>query len=127
MKANKGRDTSPELKVRKLMHAGGLRYRVNFRPVPGLRRTADIVFTRVRLAVFIDGCFWHGCPEHYERPETNREYWDLKVTRNRERDVEINAALIVHGWHVLRFWEHDAISDPAAIVARVRRKLGELS
>ncbi len=68
MRGNRGRDTAPELAVRHLLHAEGRRYRVNYPPLPGLRRTADVVFTRARLAVFIDGCFWHGCPLHYQAP-----------------------------------------------------------
>lgn len=123
MQSNKGRDTAPELMVRKLLHAAGLRYRVNVRPLPGVRRTADIVFTRARLAVFIDGCFWHGCPEHYQRPTINREFWDLKVAGNRARDIETSEVLIANGWRVLRFWEHEAIADPGAVVERVRREL----
>ena len=123
MQANKGRDTAPELLIRKLLHADGLRYRVNFRPLPALRRTADIVFTRARLAVFIDGCFWHGCPDHYQRPGINREYWDPKVAGNRERDVDTSEALIAAGWRVLRFWEHEAIADPTAVAERIRREL----
>lgn len=123
MQANKGRDTTPELLIRRLLHAGGFRYRVNFRPLATLRRTADIVFTRARLAVFIDGCFWHGCPVHYKRPGINRDYWDLKVARNRERDVETNESLIANGWHVLRIWEHEAVADPDAVVDRIRHEL----
>lgn len=127
MQANKGRDTAPELLIRRLLHAEGLRYRVNFRPILTLRRTADIVFTRARLAVFIDGCFWHGCPEHYQRPGINREYWDPKVARNRERDVETNEALIANGWRVQRFWEHEVVSDPAAVVRCIRHELRSIS
>jgi DNA mismatch endonuclease (patch repair protein) len=127
MQANKGRDTSPELAVRRLLHASGLRYRVNLRPVVGLRRSADVVFTRRRLAVLIDGCFWHGCPAHYERPAINRSYWDAKVTRNRERDEETNAALVANGWRVLRFWEHEVVSDPHAVVKRIQRELDDLA
>jgi DNA mismatch endonuclease (patch repair protein) len=121
--ANKGRDTLPELLIRKLLHSEGLRYRVNFRPLPTFRRTADIVFPRARLAVFIDGCFWHGCPVHYQRPGINRDYWDTKVARNRERDVETNEVLIANGWRVFRFWEHEAVADPVAVVNRIRHDL----
>lgn len=113
MKANKGRDTRPELAIRRLLHDAGFRYRVNMRPMPELRRTADIVFTRAKVAVFIDGCFWHGCPEHYQRPLANREYWDDKVLKNRERDAETSAALTEAQWTVLRFWEHE---QPASVV-----------
>jgi DNA mismatch endonuclease (patch repair protein) len=116
MKANKGRDTRPELAIRRLLHAAGLRYRVNMRPMPELRRTADIVFTRAKVAVFIDGCFWHGCPEHYQRPLANREYWDDKVLKNSERDAETSAALAEAQWTVLRFWEHE---QPASVVVTI--------
>ena len=120
MQANKGRDTNPEMAVRRLLHARGLRYRVNFRPVPGLRRTADIVFTRAKVAVFIDGCFWHGCPEHYQRPLANRPYWDEKVRQNRARDAETTKKLAQAGWMVLRFWEHEPVE---AVVERIQEQV----
>lgn len=119
MRANRGRDTKPELAVRRIVHAAGLRYRVNMRPEPSFRRTADIVFTRARVATFIDGCFWHGCPEHYQRPASNIEYWDGKRARNHERDEETTARLQSAGWVVLRFWEHEAPSDIAAKIIQV--------
>ncbi|WP_108249961.1 very short patch repair endonuclease [Planctomonas deserti] len=121
MQSNKGRDTKPELAVRRLLHAAGVRYRVNYRPIPRLRRTADIVFTRANVAVFIDGCFWHGCPEHYQRPAANRDFWDSKVTQNATRDLETTRRLEAEGWVVLRFWEHESAADVArAILERVR-------
>nr|WP_198169815.1 very short patch repair endonuclease [Agromyces laixinhei] len=120
MQANRGRDTEPELLVRRLLHAEGFRYRVNHRPVSELRRTADIVFTRAKVAVFIDGCFWHGCPEHYQRPTTNRDYWDTKVARNRERDGETNRMLIEAGWSVIRRWEHE---DPRAVADEIEQEV----
>lgn len=113
MVANRAKDTRPELAVRSLLHARGLRYRTNFRPEPKLRRTADIVFTRRQVAVFIDGCYWHGCPEHFARPKTNVSYWIPKIERNRERDRETNEMLIAAGWTVLRFWEHENASEVA--------------
>ena len=86
MRANRRRDTSPELALRRILHARGLRYRVDFAPLPTMRRRrADIVFTRQRLAVFVDGCFWHGCPEHATFPQRNADYWLPKLARNRER------------------------------------------
>jgi DNA mismatch endonuclease (patch repair protein) len=118
MQANRSRDTKPELAVRRLLHAGGLRYRVNYRPVKNLRRTADIVFTRQRVAVFIDGCYWHSCPQHGSQPAVNAAYWTPKLLRNRERDEDTNARLRAEGWTVLRFWEHE---DAVAIAAQVRR------
>ena len=113
MLANRSRDTKPELLVRSLLHERGLRYRVNQRPLPELRRTADIVFRKARVAVFLDGCFWHGCPEHYRQPSTNTRYWSDKVEGNRRRDLETDACLAEAGWTVLRHWEHE---DPDFII-----------
>ncbi|RWA21986.1 very short patch repair endonuclease [Mycolicibacterium brumae] len=106
MQGNRSRDTAPELAVRRRVHAMGLRYRVNARPLPQLRRTADLVFPRRKVAVFIDGCFWHGCPEHHRRPTANSEYWTAKVARNKARDSATDEALTAAGWTVLRFWAH---------------------
>lgn len=116
MRSNKGRDTKPELLVRRIVHAAGYRYRVNARPERDLRRTADLLFRPARVAVFIDGCFWHGCPEHYIPPKAHDAYWSEKVERNRARDLETTEILTSRGWTVLRFWEHQ---DPAAVAARV--------
>lgn len=121
MQSNRGRDTAPELAVRRLLYAAGFRYRVDFAPVGG-RRRADIVFKRKQIAVFIDGCFWHGCSIHASRPKTNTAYWGPKLDRNMERDLETTTALESAGWTVLRFWEHDApIAVAEAIIAAVRR------
>ena len=106
MVANKARDTKPELAVRRLLHARGLRYRVNAKPEPDLQRTADVLFSRWKVAVFVDGCYWHGCPQHYRAPRTNAGFWEAKVTRNRERDAETTRLLEERGWSVLRFWAH---------------------
>lgn len=120
MQANRARDTSPELAVRRLIHAAGLRYRVDYAPLGG-RRRADVVFTRQRLAVYIDGCFWHGCPDHGTLPKANSDYWLPKLRRNVERDLETNAMLRDAGWAVLRFWEHeDATETATTIIGRVR-------
>lgn len=101
------RDTWPELDVRRLLHGRGMRYRVSY-PVPGLtRRSIDVAFTRARVAVFIDGCFWHGCPEHGTHPRANAAWWDAKLRRNAERDAETDRVLRASGWAVLRFWEHE--------------------
>jgi len=111
------RDTRPELDVRRLLHGRGMRYRVTY-PVPGLtRRSIDIAFTRARVAVFLDGCFWHGCPEHGTRPHANADWWDVKLQRNAERDVETDRFLRASGWTVLRFWEHEDARLVADIVA----------
>jgi DNA mismatch endonuclease, patch repair protein len=107
MQAIRNRDTVPERAIRSLVHAEGLRYRVCARPLLGLRRTADMVFRPVRVAVFIDGCYWHGCPEHYKAPRVNPGYWSSKVTKNISRDRDTDQKLSEAGWIVLRFWEHE--------------------
>lgn len=117
MRANKSRDTRPELALRRAVHAMGLRYRVSTRPLPKLRRTADLVFTRKKVAVFVDGCFWHGCPEHHTKAKTNASYWSQKVQRNRRRDAEVNTALAEAGWTVVRIWEHEDVAAAALRVA----------
>jgi len=123
MQGNKGRDTSPELAVRRLLHAAGLRYRVNYSPLPGLRRTADIVFTKKKIAIFIDGCFWHSCPEHGSRPKTNGEYWSPKLEGNLARDADTNAQLRAAGWLVVRYWEHQ---EAASVALHVRALLDQI-
>lgn len=121
MVGNKARDTKPELAVRRLLHARGFRYRVNARPVAELRRTADILFTRQRIAIFIDGCYWHGCPRHYTAPRANGEFWANKVRRNQERDAETNALVEAAGWTVMRFWSHvPPLEVCEEVIARVR-------
>ncbi|MEF9883139.1 very short patch repair endonuclease [Streptomyces sp. P9-A4] len=117
MQAIRSRDTKPEQLVRRLLHAQGLRYRVSARPLPDLRRTADIVFRPVKVAVFIDGCYWHGCPEHYVAPKTNPGYWSGKVARNMARDGDTDQRLKDAGWTVLRFWEHESAEACAARIA----------
>lgn len=107
MMANRRRDTKPELRVRQLLHAAGLRYRVDVAPIASLRRRADIVFSKRKIAVFIDGCFWHGCPVHGTAPRANSDYWTPKLARNRARDVETTEQLSAAGWTVMRFWEHE--------------------
>lgn len=119
MQSNRGRDTSPELAVRRRLHALGLRYRVSIRPISDVRRTADIVFTRAKVAVFIDGCFWHGCPQHYEAPTRNAEFWVMKRQANRRRDAETNATLTAAGWCVLRYWEHYVRTAPDEVARTI--------
>lgn len=117
MQGNRSRDTKPELAVRQLLYANGLRYRVSHAPEPGIRRRADIVFVRQRVAVFIDGCFWHGCPEHGRRHfNRNVEYWPAKIAANRERDEDTNRRLEEAGWLVLRYWEHESPPKVAAAI-----------
>lgn len=123
MSNTRGRDTAAEMAVRRKLHRMGLRYRVNLRPVPGFRRTADIVFTKQRIAVLIDGCFWHACPDHY-RPATGSRsrFWADKIEGNRRRDRESTEVFSAAGWLVLRFWEHE---DPAAVADQVASAVDE--
>lgn len=118
MKANRSRDTKPELRLRSELHRRGLRYFVDRAPVKGVRRRADLVFPRKKIAVFIDGCFWHGCPEHFTVAETNAEYWAAKVARNRARDLDTNEKLESVGWLVVRIWEHEPLIAAAERVER---------
>lgn len=124
MVGNRFRDTTPELRVRSAVHRRGLRYRVAARPLRSLRRTADLVFRPTKVAVFIDGCYWHGCPEHFVLPRTNVEYWSGKIGGNVNRDRETDHALREAGWTVLRFWEHenvDAVVEEIVGVVTARR------
>ena len=116
MQANRSKGTKPELRLRLILHARGLRYRVNHRPLAGVRMTADVVFTRAKVAVFVDGCFWHGCPDHYQRPAINQEYWLPKLKQNVARDGIADAALLAEGWTVIRAWEHE---EPEFVADRV--------
>ncbi|MGQ4351715.1 very short patch repair endonuclease [Streptomyces drozdowiczii] len=119
MSRQASRDTAPEVAVRKLLHASGYRYRLNERVPHMSRRTIDIAFTRAKVAVFLDGCFWHGCPEHATQPKSNAEWWRQKLERNMARDAETTAHLVAEGWTVLRFWEHQAPVQVADTVAEV--------
>jgi DNA mismatch endonuclease (patch repair protein) len=116
--------TKPELALRRALWAMGVRYRLKSK-LPG---KPDIIFTRPRLAVFVDGCFWHGCPIHGTRPKSNSEYWNPKIERNQLRDAEVREKLEALGWRVLRFWDHDLKQDLDAVVRQVlfeRRSLLE--
>jgi DNA mismatch endonuclease (patch repair protein) len=118
------RDTAPEIALRRELHRRGLRYRLQL-TVPGnRRRTIDIAFPRAQLAVYIDGCFWHGCPEHGTRPTTNADWWRWKIERNQSRDRDTDEVLAAAGWQVLRIWEHES-PDSAAdrVVAAYRSRL----
>jgi DNA mismatch endonuclease (patch repair protein) len=117
------KDTEPELALRRLLFARGLRYRVHLR-VPGLsRRTIDIAFPGPKLAVFVDGCFWHGCPAHGTVPRSNEEWWRRKIEGTRRRDDETASHLAALGWEVLRFWCHEEAAAAAdAVAAGVRNR-----
>jgi DNA mismatch endonuclease (patch repair protein) len=110
--------TGPEIRVRHILFRAGFRYRVQY-PVPGRpRRSIDIAFLTGKLAVFIDGCFWHGCKEHRNIPSNNAQWWAEKIQANQVRDEETNALLVRAGWRVFRFWEHD---DPVLVLEAVRK------
>lgn len=118
MRANRRRDTRPERRIRSLLHARGLRFRVDLRVVAGdVTVRPDVVFTRARVALFVDGCFWHGCPAHGNEPGRNRGYWAPKLRRNVERDVRVTQALERCGWLVARAWEHEDPEQVAVMVA----------
>lgn len=115
-------NTKPELRVRKALHAAGLRYRLHY-PVPGSsRRNIDIAFTRPKVAVFIDGCFWHGCLVHASTPKSNSDWWMDKIQANHRRDEDTDRILKDQGWEVLRFWEHQDPEDVASRIQLIVRK-----
>ncbi|WP_236007127.1 very short patch repair endonuclease [Nakamurella leprariae] len=110
------RDTAPEIALRRELHRRGLRFRVDH-PLPGMaRRRADVLFPRRRIAVFVDGCFWHACPEHGTAPVNNSAWWAQKLATNVRRDRDTDAHLAAIGWTVLRFWEHDEVGSSADAV-----------
>ena len=118
------RDTAEELALRTLLHKRGLRYRVDARPLKDFRRRADIVFGRARLAVFVDGCFWHGCVDHGTCPRTHARWWRAKLIRNINRDRDTDHRLDAAGWRVMRLWAHDDMEMAANAVERsVRQRL----
>ncbi|MEI8410594.1 MULTISPECIES: very short patch repair endonuclease [unclassified Kribbella] len=119
MSRQKSRNTGTEVVLRQALHARGLRYRIHQRPVQGVRREADIVFTSVRVAVFVDGCFWHGCPDHATWPKNNAEFWRAKIEGNRRRDADTDARFEAAGWCVVRIWEHESIEHAATRVREI--------
>lgn len=123
MRGNRARDTKPELRIRQALHRRGWRYRVHY-SISDIRIRPDIVFTRRRVAVFIDGCFWHGCPEHGNVPDTHRGYWSAKLRRNVERDVENTRTLQSLGWRVVRVWEHTSTDRAIELIEEACRANG---
>ncbi|MEU3721833.1 very short patch repair endonuclease [Streptomyces sp. NPDC031705] len=128
MSRQKSRDTGVEVALRKALHAEGARFRIHRKPVKGVRREADIVFGPARVAVFVDGCFWHGCPVHATWPKNNAEFWRAKIEGNRARDRDTDRRLAESGWLAVRVWEHEAAASAAsrvrAIVDARRAELG---
>lgn len=110
------RDTKPEVALRRELHRRGLRYFVDRAPVKGMRRRADLVFPRRKVAVYVDGCFWHSCPIHATKPRNNAQWWADKLAANVARDRDTDTRLIEEGWRVVRIWEHE---DPVVAAQRV--------
>jgi DNA mismatch endonuclease (patch repair protein) len=115
MKGNKGKDTKPEILLRSALHRSGKRYRKHYNKLPG---SPDIAFVSKRLAVFVDGCFWHGCPKCYKEPKTNTDFWRKKVQKNRDRAKIVNKDLNRDGWRVLRVWEHEILEGPKKVAKK---------
>jgi len=117
--ANRRTDTGPEVALRAALHARGLRFRKDYPvKVDGARPTRlDVAFTRARVAVFLDGCFWHGCPIHGQVPKANNDFWATKLAANRKRDLLVSRSLAARGWTVVRAWEHEAVDEVADRVA----------
>lgn len=114
MQRQRRKDTEPELAIRRALHRAGLRYRIGLPVTGSRRRTIDIAFTRIKLAIFVDGCFWHGCPQHATWPKANAAWWEAKILKNRARDLETTRQLEDEGWTVIRIWEHEPAEDAAA-------------
>ncbi|WP_420453867.1 very short patch repair endonuclease [Ilumatobacter sp.] len=127
-RANRRRDTRAEVRLRSELHRLGLRFRIDLPIVAGgVRVRPDIVFTRAKVAVFVDGCFWHLCPDHCHLPKRNRAYWIPKLDANRARDERVTAALRSDGWHAIRVWEHEDPAATAQIIAPAVRARGPRS
>ncbi|MGC0366383.1 DNA mismatch endonuclease (patch repair protein) [Rhodococcus sp. 27YEA15] len=122
MSAQRRRDTKPEIALRRELHRRGLRYFVDRAPVKGIRRRADLVFPRRKVAVFVDGCFWHSCPQHATFPKNNAQWWADKLAANVARDRDTDARLSDQGWSVIRVWEHE---DPLVAAQRVQTAVSD--
>jgi len=122
MQAVSRRDTPPELALRSALYRLGLRFRIDSYPIAALRRRADIVFKSAKVAIFVDGCFWHGCPIHGSWPKENANWWREKIERNHSRDIDTGRRLQRAGWRVIRLWEHD---DVAAWATRISSAISQ--
>ncbi|HAF20244.1 MAG TPA: very short patch repair endonuclease [Chloroflexi bacterium] len=127
MSANRKKNTSPERRLRSALHRLGLRYRIHAKPIQGSNMSADVVFRPSRVAVFLDGCFWHGCETHGTWPAVNREYWRAKISGNVLRDRRVDDLLAQAGWNSIRVWEHESSTAAAnRIFETVRLRLPRL-
>lgn len=130
MQRTRQSSTECECRLRRELYALGMRYRIDVRPIPEIRRRADIVFRRARVAVFVDGCFWHACPKHATWPKANAEFWRNKIRQNVRRDRDTDRKLNKAGWTVIRVWEHEDMGNAALRIRRIvearRRVLGPL-
>jgi DNA mismatch endonuclease (patch repair protein) len=122
MQSVRRRDTVLEMRLRSALHRMGFRYRVDRRPLPEVKRRADLVFPTEHVAVFVDGCFWHVCPVHATWPKANADWWREKLEVNRARDVSTDAQLRVHGWSVVRIWGHESVDEAVNRVATAARR-----
>ena len=120
MASIKGKDTEPELTIRKILWMKGYRYRIHNKSMFG---KPDISFTKNKLAIFIDGCFWHGCNKCYKTPKTNPEFWHNKIEQNKSRRKIVRQTLKKNNWAILEFWEHDIKQDPLSIVEKIEKFL----
>ena len=120
MKAAKPRNTIPEKALRSMLYRKGLRFRLDQKPIGNLNRRADIVFRSAKIAIFVDGCFWHGCPVHGTQSKSNAEYWAMKIKQNQDRDIDTTNRLKAAGWKVIRVWEHE---DPEEASQRIFQSL----
>jgi DNA mismatch endonuclease (patch repair protein) len=129
MLANRGRNTQLEVDLRRALHRVGLRFRKHRRPLPAIRCEADVVFPRLKVAVFVNGCFWHACPDHATWPVVNAAFWTPKIEGNRARDLKNDRLLTDSGWTVVRLWEHQPIEEMVEAVndatIEARRRLGD--
>jgi DNA mismatch endonuclease (patch repair protein) len=118
----RGKNTGPELVLRKLLFSKGIRgYRINYK----ITGKPDIAFTRYRTVIFVDGCFWHKCPVCYQEPEDNKLFWKNKIDGNVKRDLNVNKTLKTEGWTVIRFWEHLLRKDPSSVYNRIIKQLNK--
>jgi DNA mismatch endonuclease (patch repair protein) len=122
MQAAKPKDTAPEKALRSALHRRGLRYLIDVKPLDELNRRADIVFRSAKVAVFVDGCFWHGCPIHGTQAKENAEFWRVKIQQNQERDADTNRLLTEAGWKVVRVWEHEDPQEASKEIYSIVKK-----